>query len=62
MNTIEKNATIKRCAILIACMIAYGSFLLILASGHFSQSTVVTGVQCLNALGFFLAIAALLKK
>jgi hypothetical protein len=52
----------KRLIILILCMIAYGTVMMILASGHFTRQTIWFGVQCLNALGFFLAVVALLKK
>jgi peptidoglycan/LPS O-acetylase OafA/YrhL len=67
MNTIEnqsnrKRTNVKRAIILIACMLAYGTAMMILATGGFKQQTIWFGVQCLNALGFFLAIAALLKK
>ena len=67
MNVIEnqsnrKRTIVKRTIILIACMLAYGTVMMILATGGFTQQTIWFGVQCLNALGFFLAVAALLKK
>ncbi len=52
----------KQFIILIVCMIAYATVLMILSSGYFARSTIVVTIQCLNALSFFLAVAALLKK
>jgi hypothetical protein len=67
MNILEnqsnrKCAIVKRIIILIACMLAYGTVMMILDTGGFTQKTIWFSVQCLNALGFFLALAALLKK
>ena len=53
---------LKEFIILISCMVAYGTVLMILSSGHFKPQTVWFVVQSLNALGFFLAVVALLKK
>lgn len=48
--------------ILLVCMIVYAAILLVLSSGRFTGTQVWFGVQSLNTLGFFIAVAAFVKS
>jgi len=47
--------------ILIGGMVLYGTVFLVLSSGHFTPTQVWFWVQLLNALGFFLGLAAFVR-
>ena len=52
----------KQIAIFIACLVGYATIVTILANGGFAPHIITFWLQLLNTLGFFMALAALLKN
>jgi|GEM_PF-4387005 len=59
---IKHRSFIKLTLILVASMIAYGTVFLLLSLGHYSTMQICFVVQVLNALGFFIGLAAFVKS
>jgi len=47
--------------ILIIGMVIYGTIFMVLSAGHYTTTQICFVVQLLNALGFFIALAALVR-